>query len=130
MLKKRGRNACLLFLATTQVSPTDRLSRDTLMIIKAVLRVLVLLNSLLLVGCAANQMPGFENVYYSYNVPQPLLDRIMFKLRENGLNNARITRDNVGRVRLTGSYRNEDEVDNAFIIVQSIVCLLYTSRCV
>jgi hypothetical protein len=95
--------------------------------IKLALRAVTLLGLLLLAGCAANQMPGFENTYYSYNVPQTLLDRVMLKFREHGLVNARITRDNVGRVRLTGSYRNEDEVDNAFIIVQSIVGIKSTS---
>lgn len=95
--------------------------------IQSVLRVLLLLSALLLAGCAANQLPGFENTYYSYNVPQPLLDRITLKFREYGLANARIARDNVGRVQLKGSYRNEDEVDSAFIIVQSIVGLKSTS---
>ena len=89
--------------------------------------VIVLLASLFLAGCAANQLPGFENTYYSYNIPQPLLDRIMLKFREHGLVNARITRDLVGRVRLIGSYLNEEEVDRAFIIAQSIVGLKSTS---
>jgi hypothetical protein len=89
--------------------------------------VIVLLASLFLAGCAANQLPGFENTYYSYNIPQPLLDRIMLKFREHGLVNARITRDPVGRVRLAGSYLNEEEVDQAFIIAQSIVGLKSTS---
>ena len=89
--------------------------------------VIVLLASLFLAGCAANQLPGYENTYYSYNIPQTLLDRIMLKFREHGLVNARIARDNVGRVRLTGSYLNEDEADRAFIIAQSIVGLKSTS---
>ena len=87
---------------------------------------LVLL-SLLLTGCAANQLHGFENTYYSYNVPQPLLDKIAARLRQEGLVNARVERDSVGRVRLGGSYQTEDEVDRAFLIVQSIVGLKSTS---
>jgi hypothetical protein len=97
------------------------------MMIKRTCSALLVLLSLLLAGCAANQMHGFENTYYSYNVPQPLLDKISAKLRQNGLVNARIGRDNVGRVQLAGSYQNEDEVDRAFIIVQSIVGLKSTS---
>lgn len=88
--------------------------------------VLVLL-TLLLAGCAAKQMHGFENTYYSYNVPQSLLDKIAAKLRQEGLVNARIERDSVGRVRIGGSYQTEDEVDRAFVIVQSIVGLKSTS---
>jgi hypothetical protein len=97
------------------------------MMIKRTCSALLVLLSLLLAGCAANQMHGFENTYYSYNIPQPLLDKISAKLRQNGLVNARIGRDNVGRVQLAGSYQNEDEVDRAFIIVQSIVGLKSTS---
>jgi hypothetical protein len=95
--------------------------------ITPITRVLVLLASLLLTACAASSLPGFQNAYYSYNVPQPLFDSIKVKFREHGLDHASITRDTVGRVQLTGSYRNEDEVDTAFTIVQSIVGLKSTS---
>jgi hypothetical protein len=95
--------------------------------IQAVLRLLAVLGALLLAGCAANQMPGFQNTYYSYNVPESLLEQIRIEFRDNGLPNARIVRDNVGRVQLKGSYKNEDEVDYAFIIVQSIVGIKSTS---
>ena len=90
-------------------------------------RPLLVLLMLLLTGCAASQMHGFENTYYSYNVPQPLLDKIALKLRQEGLPNARVGRDSVGRVQLAGSYQTEDEVDRAFVIVQSIVGLKSTS---
>lgn len=86
-----------------------------------------MLGMLLLAGCAANQLPGYQNTYYTYNVPEPLLDQIRQKFLQYGLPNARIARDNVGRVRLAGSYRNEEEVDKAFIIVQTIVGLKSTS---
>ncbi|QOL51333.1 caspase family protein [Massilia litorea] len=91
------------------------------------LRVLALLTVLLLGGCAASQMHGYEPTYYSYNVPQPLLDAVRLKLRQNGLVDAGIVRDSTGRVRLAGSYANEDEVDRAFVIVQSIVGIKSTS---
>gem|GEM_PF-925505 len=95
--------------------------------IQMLIRTLAVLSVLLLGGCAASQMHGYEPTYYSYKVPQPLLDTIALKLRQNGLVNARLTRDSVGRVRLAGSYANEDEVDRAFVIVQSIVGLKSTS---
>ena len=95
--------------------------------IKRTCNALLVLLSLLLGGCAANQMHGFENTYYSYNVPQPLLDKISARLRQEGLANASMGRDSVGRVQLGGSYQTEDEVDRAFVIVQSIVGLKSTS---
>lgn len=95
--------------------------------IQSIFRTLILLCASFLVGCAANQMPGFQNTYYSYNVPQPLLDQITVKFKEHGLVNARIARDSVGRVQLKGSYKNEEDVDTAFIIVQDLVGLKSTS---
>jgi hypothetical protein len=95
--------------------------------IQSVLRFLAVLGALLLAGCAANQLPGFQNTYYSYNVPESLLEQIRIEFRNNRLPNARIGRDNVGRVQLKGSYQNEDEVDDAFIIVQSAVGIKSTS---
>jgi hypothetical protein len=82
---------------------------------------------LALAGCANQSMPGYQNAFQGYQVPQPLLELIGAKLREYGLAQATVSRDSVGRVRLGGSYRNEDEVDKAFIIVQSVVGLKSTS---
>ena len=82
---------------------------------------------MLLAGCAANQLPGYQNTYYSHEVPQPSLDRIVRSFHENNLLNARVIRDSVGRVQLKGSYQNEEEVDRAFLIVQSNVGLKSTS---
>lgn len=84
-------------------------------------RFLILMGVIFLTGCAANQLPGFQNTYYSYNVPESLVEQIKADLKKYGLPNAQVTRDSVGRIRLVGSYRNEDEVDRAFVIVQSIV---------
>lgn len=81
----------------------------------------------LLSGCAANQLHGYQHTYYTYSVPQPLVAAIEAKFRQHGLAQARVSRDLVGRVQLAGSYRNEDEVDTAFVIVQSIVGLKSTS---
>lgn len=93
----------------------------------SLLRILILLAPILLGGCAASQMHGFQNAYQGYNVPESLVERIRIDLKRYGLPNAQVTRDNVGRIRLVGSYRDEDEVDRAYIIVQSVVGVKSTS---
>ena len=90
-------------------------------------RFFILMGVVFLTGCAANQLPGFQNTYYSYNVPKSLVEQIKTNFKQYGLPNAQITRDSVGRIRLAGSYQNEDEVDRAFVIVQSIVGIKSTS---
>ncbi len=92
------------------------------------IRKLILLGILLVLsGCAANKLPGYQNAYQGYNVPENLINKIRLELSQNGLKNAEVVRDNVGRVRLSGSYSNEDEVDAAYIVVQSNVGLKSTS---
>lgn len=95
--------------------------------LKSIHFTLMLLGPLLLGGCAANQMHGFQNAYQGYNVPEPLVEQIRTELKRAGLAGSQITRDNVGRVQLVGSYKDEDEVDHAYIIVQSLVGLKSTS---
>ncbi|MEM5439930.1 caspase family protein [Paraburkholderia diazotrophica] len=90
-------------------------------------RIGILVVSILLSACAASSLPGYQNAYHSYNVPQSLVDRIKIKFHEHGLARASVARDSTGRIQLIGSYQNEDEVDEAFIIVQSIVGLKSTS---
>lgn len=88
---------------------------------------LILVVVVLLAGCSASQMAGFENAYQGYNVPEPLVEQIRIAFKKHGLPSAQVARDNVGRIRLVGSYRDEDEVDLAFVIVQSIVGIKSTS---
>ncbi len=95
--------------------------------LKSLHNTLILLGPILLGGCAASQMHGFENAYQGYNVPEPLVEQIRIELKKAGLAGAQVARDNVGRIRLVGNYRNEDEVDHAYIIVQSLVGLKSTS---
>lgn len=90
-------------------------------------RLVVLTASLLLTACAASSLPGFQNAYHGYDVPQTLVERIKLKFHQHGLDQAGVTRDGTGRIELTGTYRNEDEVDTAFTIVQSIVGIKSTS---
>lgn len=91
--------------------------------LKAGLLALVLLVS----GCANQSMPGYQRVYQGYAVPQELADAVQKRLRAEGLARATVARDPVGRLRLTGQYRDEDEVDRAFLITQSIVGIQSTS---
>lgn len=88
---------------------------------------LLLVMAVALAGCATRDMPGYQNTYQGYSIPPSLLARIQQKFAEHGLVHAAVARDSVGRVRLAGSYQNEDEVDIAFTIVQSIVGLKSTS---
>ena len=83
--------------------------------------------ALLFSGCAVQKVRGYQNVYRLYDIPTPLLERVSSKLQEHGLTEAVVTLDSVGRLRLTGKYRNEDEVEKAFIIAQSIVGIKSTS---
>lgn len=92
-----------------------------------VTRIAIALAVLFLSGCAASQLPGYQNTYKGYSVPDSQMDKISRALREAGLPNARVMRDLTGRVRLAGSYKNEDEVDSAFVVVQSIVGIKLTS---
>ncbi|MFM0256477.1 caspase family protein [Paraburkholderia sediminicola] len=90
-------------------------------------RALILVGAALLSACAASSLPGYQNTYHSYSVPQSLVDRIKDKFHAHGLNQASVVRDSTGRIQLVGSYQNEDDVDTAFTIVQSIVGMKSTS---
>ena len=83
--------------------------------------------AMLLAGCANQSMPGYQRVYQGYQVPQNLADAVQARLRTEGISQAVIGRDSVGRLKLNGVYRDEDEVERAFIIVQSIVGIQSTS---
>lgn len=91
------------------------------------IRGLMLALALLLAGCANQSMPGYQRVYQGYQVPQGLADAVQARLLAEGISQAVVGRDSVGRLKLNGVYRNEDEVERAFIIVQSIVGIQSTS---
>lgn len=90
-------------------------------------RLLCLCAPILFGACAATSLPGYQNAYQGYDVPQPLVNQIKAKFASEGLAQASVARDNTGRIQLVGTYRNEDEVDTAFLIVQAIVGLKSTS---
>lgn len=80
-----------------------------------------------LTGCATHTMRGYQNTFQGYSVPDTLLQSIRARFKAERIHGALIERDNVGRVRLAGQYENEDEVDQAFTIVQTLVGLKATS---
>lgn len=94
---------------------------------KTIWRGALLMAVFFLSGCAANKLPGYQPVYYSYDVPEQLVQKIAASFKQHGLLQASVVRDSVGRVRLAGNYQNEQEVERAFIIAQSIVGLKSTS---
>lgn len=106
------REACLRFLIVMK---------------RLIARLACLVIPALLSACAASSLPGYQNAYRAYNVPQALVDRIKEKFASHGLDQASVARDNTGRIQLVGTYRDEDEVDTAFLIVQSIVGIKSTS---
>ncbi|MCB1657077.1 MAG: hypothetical protein KDI39_02505, partial [Pseudomonadales bacterium] len=94
----------------------------------AIMRGVTLALAILLAGCTGYQsMPGYQRVYQGYQVPQNLADAVQARLRAEGISQSVIGRDSVGRLKLNGVYRDEDEVERAFIITQSIVGIESTS---
>ena len=93
----------------------------------AIIRGMTLALVILLAGCANQSMPGYQRVYQGYQVSQNLADAVQARLRAEGISQAVIGRDSVGRLKLNGVYRDEDEVERAFIIAQSIVGIQSTS---
>jgi hypothetical protein len=97
------------------------------MLHRLIARASLIFAAILLAGCAAQNMRGYQNTFQGYDIPQPLLDRVVQKFRQHGLSEAAVGRDSVGRLRLMGSYRNEDDVDAAFTIAQAVVGIKSTS---
>ncbi len=83
--------------------------------------------AVVITGCANQSMPGYQRVYQGHQIPTNLVDIVQKRLNAEGLKQATVSVDTVGRLRLTGTYRDEDEVERAFIIAQSIVGIQSTS---
>ncbi len=80
-----------------------------------------------LAGCATTSLPGYTPVFQGHAVPDDLLHAVQTKLQQVGLPQARVERDPVGRLRLVGRYADDEEVERAFVVVQSLVGLRSTS---
>jgi outer membrane protein OmpA-like peptidoglycan-associated protein len=75
----------------------------------------------LLSGCAATMHSDYQPVFYKQNIPKETLEIIARRFREQGLKDAAISIDALGRVQLAGRYKDEREVEKAFSLARSIV---------
>jgi hypothetical protein len=87
----------------------------------------LLLAPLALTGCVPQLVVGYQQAYQGYQVPETLLQAVRERLHAEGLPQADVGRDAVGRVRLLGRYADEDEADKALLIAGSIVGLRSSS---
>jgi len=83
--------------------------------------------ALTLGGCVPQFVPGYQQVYQRYEVPDSLIAVVRARLHAEGLPGADVTRDDVGRVRVVGRFRDEDEADRALLICSAIVGLRASS---
>ena len=70
----------------------------------------------LITGCANQSMPGYQRVYQGHQIPQNLVEFVQKRLHAEGLKQAVVSNDAVGRLRLVGKYLDDDEVERAFLI--------------
>lgn len=81
---------------------------------------LVVILILLLSGCAASMHPDYKPMYQKVDVQQEKLDLIRQQFDSQGLSDAIIGRDAIGRLKLEGTYANEKDVAKAFEIARSV----------
>jgi outer membrane protein OmpA-like peptidoglycan-associated protein len=75
---------------------------------------------LLLSGCAASSHPDYKPMYQKVDVQQDKIDTIRQQFHDQGLNDAVIGRDAIGRLKLEGAYASEKDVAKAFDIARSV----------
>lgn len=75
---------------------------------------------LLLSGCAASSHPDYKPMYQKVDVQQEKIDIIRQEFDAQGLNDALIGRDAIGRLKLEGLYNSEKDVAKAFDIARSV----------
>lgn len=75
----------------------------------------------MLSGCAATSHPDYEPVFYKQNVPNEKIAELLRRFRDQGLAEAKVSIDPLGRVQLVGSYDNERQVERAFAIAREVV---------
>ena len=63
------------------------------MLHRLIARASLIFAAILLAGCAAQNMRGYQNTFQGYDIPQPLLDRVVQKFRQHGLSEAAVGRD-------------------------------------
>ena len=81
---------------------------------------LIVIVILLLSGCAATMHPDYKPMYQKVDVQQEKLDLIRQHFDSQGLSDAIIGKDAIGRLKLEGTYANEKDVAKAFEIARSV----------
>lgn len=76
---------------------------------------------MLLVGCTATMHPDYQKTYFKQQVSSQQIDEVMRRFGSQGLTDAKITIDTLGKIRLAGSYENEKDVALAFSIARDVV---------
>lgn len=75
-----------------------------------------------LAGCVSpQQVRGYERAYLAHQLSAPQLAQLQARLRAEGLAEARVARDAVGRAQLQGRYASEEQVETAFVLAQALL---------
>jgi outer membrane protein OmpA-like peptidoglycan-associated protein len=74
-----------------------------------------------LTGCAVTSHPQFEKTYFKANVSDAQVQEVIKQFKSSGLGSADVGKDTLGRLILTGEYKNENEVEQAFAILEKSV---------
>lgn len=74
-----------------------------------------------LTGCAVTSHPQYEKTYFKANVSDAQVQEVIKQFKSSGLGSADVGKDTLGRLMLNGEYKNENEVDQAFAILEKAV---------
>lgn len=75
----------------------------------------------LIAGCSVTSHPDYQPTYFKVSIQPEKLQQIRQIFKAQGLSNAEIFTDNLGRAQLGGSYSNEREVEKAFQIAIGVI---------
>ncbi len=84
-------------------------------------RLLLLSIATLVTGCAVTSHPQYEKTYFKANVSDAQVQDVIKQFKSSGLASADVAKDTVGRLILIGEYKNENEVEKAFAILEKAV---------
>ncbi len=75
-----------------------------------------------LTGCVSpQQFRGYERSYQGHQLSDQQLAQAQARLHAEGLREARLERDSVGRALLRGRYASDEEVEAAFVLIQALL---------
>lgn len=81
----------------------------------------ILFVATLLTGCAVTSHPDYEKTYFKSNISDAQVQEVIRQFKNAGFVKADVTKDSLGRLILSGEYKNEREVDQALAILEKIV---------